>query len=268
MGVYGPELMLCAARAEVGPLGQCFWAIWDRRAGRTLGHTRLRPGGREVILDGPRVEINRGEVRVRLTLGEAPALETICPSGSSWAWTRKRAGVPARGTVEIDGRRIELDAFAVDDVSAGYHRRDTAWLWSAGVGRAVDGRPVAWNLVEGINDPPERSERGIWVGAGDGIGEGEGPGVDDRRGGADGFGATGGPPAEPAPVSFDGLEAVRFADGNELRFESESARRRNDNFLLIRSSYRHRFGSFSGRLEGGIELAEGFGVMERHEAHW
>lgn len=243
VGVYGPELMLCAARAQVGPLGQCFWAVWDRQSGESYGHTRLRPGGREVVLDGPRVEINHGDLRARIELSEHRGLETICPSGRGWAWTRKRAGVPAQGFVEIAGRRIELrDVFAVDDESAGYHRRDTAWMWSAGVGRGADGRPLAWNLVEGINDPPERSERGIWVG--------------DE------------PVAEPAPVSFDGLAAVRFADGNRLDFESESERTRKDNFLLIRSSYRHRFGSFSGQLEGGIELSEGFGVMEQHEAYW
>ena len=35
--------------------------------------------------------------------------------------------------------------------------------------------------------------------------------------------------------------------------------------LLVRSRYRHRFGSFSGSL-GGVRLAEGFGVMEEHDA--
>lgn len=242
VGVYGPDVMLCAARAEVGLLGQCFWAVWDRRRGRSFDHTRLRPGGREVILDGPRVEINYGNLRARIELSEHSALETVCPSGDSWAWTRKRAGVPARGTVEIGSHRIEFESFAVDDESAGYHRRDTAWMWSAGVGTATDGRPVAWNLVEGINDPIENSERGIWIG--------------DE------------PITEPAPVTFVGLDAVRFIDGDTLTFDGESERSREDNFLLIRSSYRHRFGTFSGRLQGGIELAEGFGVMEQHEALW
>ena len=243
VGVYGPEVMLCVARAEVGPLGQCFWGIWDRRRRRAIQHTRLRPGGREVVLDGPRVEINYRDVRARLELGEHPALESICASGESgWGWTRKRAGVPVVGTVEIAGRRLEIEAFAVDDQSAGYHRRNTAWLWSAGVGRADDGRAVAWNLVEGINDPPRGSERGIWI--------------------------DGGLAAEPAPVTFRGLETVRFADGKQLEFLSESERARSDNFLLIRSSYRHRFGTFTGSLEGGLGLAEGFGVMEMHEARW
>ena len=167
-------------------------------------------------------------------------IESICPSGSGWGWTRKRAGVPIAGTVEIPGRRWELAGLGVDDESAGYHQRHTSWLWSAGVGESRDGRPVAWNLVEGINDPPERSERAIWV-------DGE--------------------PTEPAPVHFDGTDAVEFGDGARLEFAAESERARNENFLLVRSRYRHRFGSFSGSL-GGIDLASGLGVMEQHDAVW
>ncbi|HYP54885.1 MAG TPA: DUF2804 family protein, partial [Solirubrobacterales bacterium] len=168
------------------------------------------------------------------------AIEARCPSGRAWAWTRKRAGVPVRGTVEAGGRRWEVDALAVDDESAGHHRRHTSWLWSAGVGSAADGRAVAWNLVEGINDPARGSERAIWI-------DGE--------------------PREPPPVSFRGLDAIGFADGAELRFESETERARSDNLLLLRSRYRLRFGAFAGALEG-VDLAEGLGVMEEHDAHW
>lgn len=243
VGIYGPDIMLCAARAEVGPLGQCFWGAWDRERGLAREHTRLRPGGREVVLDGPRLTINHGDVNAELELGEQSGLEVICPSGErGWGWTRKRAGVPVRGTVEMAGRRFDIEAFGVDDESAGYHQRHTAWMWSAGVGRAADGRRLAWNLVEGINDPPVRSERGIWI--------------DDSA------------PVEPAPVRFDGLTAVSFEGGEKLEFSSEAERSRSDNFLVVASRYRHRFGTFSGSLEGGIELAEGFGVMEMHEARW
>ena len=119
-------------------------------------------------------------------------------------------------------------------------QRHTSWRWSAGVGRAEDGRRLAWNLVEGVNDPPERSERAIWV-------DGE--------------------PNEPAPVRFDGIEGIELADGDRLNFAAESAHARDENFLLIRSRYRHRFGTFSGAL-AGIPLAEGLGVMEEHDAVW
>jgi hypothetical protein len=240
VGVYGPEVMLCAARAQIGPFSQSFWAVWDREGRERHAHTRVLPGGRDVVMDGPRVRLDSRGVRADLRFADSAAIESICPSGSGWGWTRKRAGVPVTGTVEAGGRRWEVAAEGVDDESAGYHQRHTSWFWSAGVGRAEDGRPVAWNLVTGINDPPQRSERAIWVG---------------------------GVPAEPAPVSFDGLEAVRFSDGAELCFAAESERARNDNFLLFRSRYRHRFGTFGGSL-GGVALAQGFGVMEEHEAVW
>ena len=99
---------------------------------------------------------------------------------------------------------------------------------------------MAWNLVEGINDPPANSERGIWV-------DGE--------------------PSEPQRVSFDGLGAVEFSGGETLAFEAGSERARDDNLLLVRSRYRHLFGDFRGSLDG-IELAEGLGVMEQHDALW
>jgi hypothetical protein len=241
VGVYGAEVMLCAARAQIGPLRQSFWALWDRQGRRRHAHTRVVGGAGEVTMAGPEIRLRAREVAARLRLGDAAAVESVCPSGKrGYAWTRKRAGVPVTGTVEAGGRRWQVEARGVDDESAGYHRRHTSWHWSAGVGRSADGQAVAWNLVCGINDPDQRSERGIWL---DGIVH------------------------EPGPVEFCGLEAVQFANGARLAFEVESERARNDNLLLVRSRYRHRFGTFSGSLDG-LELREGFGVMEEHEAVW
>ena len=57
VGFYGEELMLCAARAEVGPLSQCFWALWDRERGRELDHTALRPGSRKLADEAARIPL-------------------------------------------------------------------------------------------------------------------------------------------------------------------------------------------------------------------
>jgi uncharacterized protein DUF2804 len=239
VAVFAEELMLCAARAEIGPARQCFWVLWDREGRRLWDRTSLRPGSSEVRLDGPRLTIDADGLRAELELGDGAAIEATCPSGASRAWTRKRAGFPVAGTVEVPGRRWQVNGRGVDDESAGHHARQTNWHWSAGVGRAADGREVAWNLVEGINDPPTGSERAIWV-------DGE--------------------PHEPPPSHFRGLDAVEV-DGGMLEFAPEAEHAREDDFLLIRSSYRHRFGSFSGAL-GELELAEGLGVMEQHDALW
>lgn len=239
VGVFAEELMISAARAEVGPLQQSFWVVWDREGRRHADRTVLRPGTREVRLEGPRLEIDSPDLRASLRLGEVEPIECTCPNGRSLAWTRKRAGMPVEGTVEVPGRRWEIAGCGIDDESAGHHARATSWRWSAGVGTAADGRQVAWNLVEGINDPPSGSERAIWV-------DGE--------------------PSEPPPVEFRG-EEIAFAAGEPLRFAPESEHARDDNYLLIRSHYRHRFGSFSGAL-GEVELAAGLGVMEEHDALW
>ncbi len=242
VGVYSEEVMLCAAKVELGPLPHSFWAVWDRGGGGRYAHTRMLPGGSEVELEGPSVRLRAGEVSADLELGQSEAIESVCESGErGYAWTRKRAGIEVTGTIEAGGKTFHLDGpWAVDDVSAGYHQRHTDWLWSAGVGATADGRAVAWNLVSGINDPPRFSERAIWI---------------------DGF------PHEPEPVNFDGLAGVDLADGSRLDFAAESERARDDNFLLFRSRYRHQFGAFSGSLED-LELASGFGVMEEHSAVW
>jgi hypothetical protein len=240
VAVFAEELMLCAARAEIGPATQSFWVLWDREQRRQWAHTNPLPGSREVTFDGPRLEIDGPGLRASLELGEVAPIEATCPSGKSLAWTRKRAGMPVKGTVEVPGHRRQVAGRGVDDESAGHHRRHTHWRWSAGVGESVEGRNLAWNLVEGINDPPQGSERAIWV-------EGE--------------------PAEPPPVRFRGLDGIELSEEESLGFAAEADHMRNDNFLLIRSRYRHRFGTFSGSL-GGLELSSGFGVMEEHDAHW
>ena len=149
--------------------------------------------------------------------------------------------VPVECDVRIAGRRIQTEARGVEDESEGYHPHHTVWSWSAGVGKATDGRSVGWNLVSGINDPPELSERGIWV-------DGE--------------------PTEPGPVEFDGLEAIRFDEGSRLDFAGECERQREEKRFGVRYTYRQPLGAFSGTLPGGITLASGLGVMEHHDAHW
>lgn len=242
LGVYGPELMLCAGRAEIGPFLQTFWAVWAPEQGGLYESTRLRRRGQrsEISMDGSLVGIETKDVRARLEVGGGEPIETICPSGRSFAWTRKWADIPVTGSLQLPSGEIGVDARGMIDESAGYHKRHTSWRWSAGVGRSADGRSLGWNLVTGINDPPERSERAIWLD---------------------------GAPAEVGPVRFDGLDSIEFEDGTRLEFRGEAERARRDNLLLIRSDYRQPFGRFSGSL-AGVELAEGYGVMEQHEAVW
>lgn len=242
VGYYGEQVMFCAAWAEIGPFRTTFWSLWDRETGISLDQTRIRPGSSDLRIDGNRLTLESSSARVSLELGESEPVEVVCPSGRGWGWTSKRAGIPITGRIEAGGRSWEVEGTGVDDQSAGYHARHTRWGWSAGVGRASDGRALAWNLTSGINDPVSGSERAIWI---DGV------------------------PFEPEPVVFTGLETVTFMAGDHLDFHPGigAERRRHDNFGLIRSDYVHRFGTFTGHL-AGIELAEAAGVMEEHIAVW
>jgi len=207
VGAYGPELMLCAAAGRIGVVPFAWWAVWDGE--------RLHEGRRGFELE----------------VSEGAEIEVVSPHGRQYAWTRKRVA-RVRGTFE--GRAFDLPGIV--DESAGYHARHTAWRWSAGVGTLASGEPVAWNLVNGVHDAPDASERTVWVA---------------------------GEPREVGPVEFDDLDGVAG-----LRFERVATRAARENYLVIRSDYEQPFGAFTGELPGAGPLAEGWGVMERHEVRW
>jgi hypothetical protein len=227
VGVYRPDVMLCVAAARVGGVPQRWWAVAlpdgtlaQGRRGVTLAPGTARAGG---VID--------------LELDETDGVEVVSPDGPSYVWTRKQAPVRVRGTVRAGGRTIELDGDDgfIDD-SAGYHARRTAWRWSAGLGRTVDDRRVAWNLVDGVHDGVA-SERTVWV---------------------DG---------EPSEVSAQEFAADLSRVGG-LDFREWSARESRVNLVVMRNHYRQPFGEFSGELPGGLRLAEGYGVMEEHDVLW
>jgi hypothetical protein len=209
------------------------------------GAVRFSPpagdGGRDS--GSARLRVRDGEVVLDLLLEEAPGIQVVCPHGRDEVWTRKQAGIAARGTLALGGAAArDIEALAVIDDTAGYHARHTEWWWSAGVGKSPDGTALAWNLVTGVNDPPSGSERAVWVA---------------------------GEPHEAPPVSFaSDLSRVRSEDGSELRFTPEAERSRRENLLIVSSDYRAPFGSFTGTLPGGIALAGGLGVVEHHRARW
>jgi hypothetical protein len=248
VGVFAERVMLCAASVQVGPARQTFWGVYVRAggvpdAGRMFERTRLIPRGGMLDLTPGRLRIRDDGVLLELTLEEEGGIEARCPNGDSYVWTRKQAGVRAHGTLTLAAHpTVEIDGRAVIDDTAGYHARVTEWWWAAGVGAGADGTPLAFNLVQGVNDPPSGSERAIWVA---------------------------GMPHEAPPVSFSAdLSTIDCEDGSRLHFAAEAERSRRENLLIVRSDYRAPFGTFNGTLPGGIELARGLGVVEHHQARW
>jgi hypothetical protein len=227
VGVYRPDVMLCVGDARVAGIRQRWWAV-------ALPDGSLYEGGRGVSIGPRRVRV-RGVLDLELSRPEG--VEVVSPHGRGYVWTTKVAPVHVRGTVSAGGHTFELDGDdGFVDESAGYHARHTTWRWSAGLGLAADGRPVAWNLVDGLHDGVA-SERTVWV--------------------------DGSPAEVPAQEFAPDLSRV-----GELDFREWSARESNRNLLVMRNSYRQPFGEFSGVLPGGLVLAEGWGVMEEHDVLW
>jgi hypothetical protein len=244
VGAFAPVVIVFAAVVQVGPSSVTFWGVWDRERRRLWERTRRGfPGRRrEVVMRDRLVSVRAGGVEFEIELHQGNPIECMCPNGEgAYTWTRKAAGMPARGEVRIGRRTRELEGLGVEDDSAGYHARYTSWKWSAGVGTLADGRSLGWNLVRGINDPPVNSERAIWVA---------------------------GEPIEPGPVEFQGLDSVHFEDESRLDFSAETERTHHESVpLLARSDYEAPFGSFRGSLNG-LPVEGALGVMEAHDAVW
>jgi hypothetical protein len=242
VGVHTPELSICVAAVSLGPVRQAFWGVWERDRDRQSGRESLAPRSGPVRLSPGRVRVEDGDDTIYLALEEREPVEVFTPYEPGYAWTAKQGDVPARGVISIAGEHRAIEGRAMIDDWAGYPPRVTTWRWSSGVGDTTDGRAVAWNLVDGVHDRLEASERTVWI---DGV------------------------PLQVAPVSFeDDLSAVTFAGREVLHFASEAVRAQRVSLGLVRSDYEQPFGTFSGTLPGGLTLARGFGVMERHHAVW
>lgn len=245
-GAFGEQMMVFAADVRIGPLPARFWGILDRGSGTLVERsTRGVPFRRpEVEFRGDDLVIGSDLACANLSFGDSTPIEVFTPAGpgpDAYTWTRKRCGMPVEGEVAIGTSIRPFEGRGVIDESAGYHDRHTSWHWSAGVGESVDGREVAWNLVEGINSSPEKSERTVWV---DGL------------------------PREVEPVAFEGLDAVTDRGGSRLAFVAEAERSKRESLPpLVSSEYRAPLGTFTGTV-GGIELRSGVGVMESHDATW
>jgi Protein of unknown function (DUF2804) len=303
VAVFCEELMACAAIVRVGPAHQSFWAVLTREDSRLRERTRLLLRRGAVELGPGRLRVRDAGVTLDLALEEGMGIQAVCPHGRGYVWTHKQAGIPARGTVAFDGAPPRaIEALAVVDDTAGYHARVTEWWWATGVGVDPTGTPLAFNLVEGVNDPPTEAGRhsppaSIPVSTEAGrhspparipvsteagrhspparipvsteAGRHSPPARIPVSASSERAVWVDGRPHEAATVHFAAdLSLIECVDGSRLRFAAEAERSRRERLLLVSSDYRAPFGTFSGTLPGGIELAHGMGVVEHHRARW
>lgn len=246
-GVWGPTVSICVAEVRVGPLRQEFWAVWLRGQGHLHQRTRLTTGRVHVEHDRIRVDDQEVAIDLRVTALNDSVVEVVTPVGGNWTWTRKVAA-QATGHVRLGTSEHLVDAPAMIEDNGGYHPRRTHWRWAAGAGTLADGRSAMWNQVVGLNDRLPHTENTVWI---------------DGR------------PTETglAEISTD-LSDIAINDANHadpparLMFGCEVDRHHTTNLGLVRSHYRAPFGTFRGSLPGGVELVDGYGVMEDHHAIW
>lgn len=225
LGVYGPDVQMCVGIVRIAGAYQSFWAV----------HNRVTDAFRDRAAFWPIAHFDTKSVRFgNVNLGYERAgdpVEVVSMHGTYPIWTRK---TPVHVTGTIDGN--DIDSHGLVDESAGHHARVTQWFWSAGWGHSESGAVVTWNLVDGVHDSPNNSERTVWV---DGVAR------------------------EVGPVEF----AADLSRVGELRFHAETERARHDRLILIDSQYRQPFGTFTGSLPG-VALKDGYGVMEQHDVRW
>ena len=237
VGVYGDELMLCAARAPdravhaelLGGLGPR-----ERRAPRPHPAAPGRRRGRAGRRRGPDPRRRRAR---RAELGEGEAIEAICPSGSAAApGPEKRAGVPVRGTVEAGGAQL-----------AGRRRWASTTTRPATTSATPPG--TGRRRRRGRRRPAGRLEPGQRAST-------------TRRATASGRSGSTASPASPSRSSSRGSDASPSptAPGSTLHVR-DRARPQTRTSSLLPLATTSAVRPFAGSLDG-IELASGLGVME------
>lgn len=280
VGVFHEDLVAAAAIADAGYLGLA-WAYvaegervtevaWKSpgavaiHAGaplqpsvamaprRLIAITPTETGGLSLTLELP-------GLRAGFDVGAGRSLTVVSDLGRGAGLpgaTVKRCGLTASGSIELGARRRRVDgAFACVDWTTGYFPRRTAWMWATGAGRDVDQRTIGFNLARGVHDDAAGrfTENALWL-------DGE--------------------PAALPPVSFlvgQGRTpwTVRSTGGQghvDLVFEPRGERAEDVNLLLVSSTYRQPFGTYSGVLRDArgreVRLEGVPGVAEDHVAVW
>jgi len=218
---------------------------------RTAGDVRV-----DVQLEAFRTH-GAGAVRLELRLlpeGAPPPVAVVArvPGGGIHV-TAKSGALRAAGALRIGKRTIPLEGGVAGlDVTQGTPARDTSWRWAMACGHLEDGSPVAFNLVEGLNDGPGENENALWVhGRLHPLGRARfGFGRDDSLG-----------------LWHLESETEDFA----LRFRPLHVHKEERNLGLVRSRFWQLQGFFTGTVRAGAEVLElnGLpGVTEDQAVRW
>ncbi len=282
LAVAAEECWIALAVVRMGYATNAFAYVFDRPARRMLvDRTVVAPPGAAKIADDPHalgtlatfafgrssVVLERRahgsavscELRARfrdldidLAFDETsapPPVAAIAKLGPSLASaTEKRVLAKARGSLVASGRRIALHgAVAGYDYTHGLMPRHTRWKWAFAMGRAKDGEPIAFNVVQGF------------------VGEAE----------CAAFRMNGTFPLSEPRFDFDAKRPERpwrlVGDGIDLEFDVGAVHAQRTNLVFVRSRFLQPAGFFRGILRVGdrdVELDGVPGVVEDQDVVW
>ncbi len=187
IGIMGPELMAGFAIVDFKGLSNGFFYIFDRKTNKLFETKRVGAGfnasintnpscldsqfsfpGLKINLNGNKVSAKGKNIAIDATLGtdHKEPLRVCARAGyRGWVYTEKTSPVTISGTLEYDGKTIDLaspEYMALIDWSAGFMRRNTYWNWAAIAGVLPDGRSIGLNLASGVNETAF-TENAIWI---------------------------------------------------------------------------------------------------------
>ncbi len=238
VGVYTPELMLCVGDARIGGVPQRWWAV-ALPDGQLRERTTIGRGG---VTGGPRSRARPGAGRqIDLELESASPRWRPCPRRAA-----PTSGPPSSAAVPVRGQRGGRWQRARASMP-----RPASWTTPPATTRATPsggGRPAwgdsptaarwAGTWWTGIHDSPSDSERTVWV-------DGE--------------------PREVGPVEF----ARRPVGGRRPALHRVvGARGERATCCYCARATASRSAPSRASCPAACELAEGYGVMEEHEAWW
>lgn len=198
------------------------------------------------------VRVKTGALEIEAALEEAaapPSITAIARLGEGlFDATEKRALAKVTGTARIDGRTIDLERGAGGwDYTHGLLPRHTRWNWAFALGKAADGRPIAFNVVHGFVGEAECAA----------FLDGDVHPIDEPK-----FGFDADRPELPWTLRGDGVD---------LTFETGAVHAQNTKLVVIRSRFVQPVGTFSGmiRIAGKDVLVRGLpGVVEDQDVVW
>jgi hypothetical protein len=198
------------------------------------------------------VRVKIGELDIEAAFDEStspPSIAAIARLGEGLLnATEKRVLARVTGSARIAGRNVDLSrAVGGWDYTHGLLPRHTKWNWAFAMGNAKDGRPIAFNVVQGF------------------VGEAECAAFID---------GSVHPIAEPKfgfDVDRPELPWTLRGDGIDLTFETGAVHAQHTKLVVIRSRFVQPVGTFSGpiRIDGKDVLVRNLpGVVEDQDVLW